>query len=123
MRGLVDEAQQELGERAKGPVLDIVIVAGQQRIEHYELAAYGTMVELAKAMEETEVADLLAQTLGEEKAQDERLTELTRNALMPAALGEGEDEEEEDEDGDEEEEEEREVEENVPATGKSRRKA
>jgi len=120
MRGLVEEAQKELEEHAKGPVLDIVIVAGQQRIEHYEIAAYGTKVELAKAMGETEVADLLAQTLGEEKAQDERLTELTRNALLPAALGEGEEEEDEDGDG---EEEEQEVEEKAPARGKSRRKA
>jgi ferritin-like metal-binding protein YciE len=115
MRGLVEEAQQELEEHDKGPVLDIVIVAGQQRIEHYEIAAYGTMVELAKAMKETEVADLLAQTLGEEKAQDERLTELTRNALLPAALGEGDEggnEEEDEEDG---EEEEQDIEEKAPA--------
>ena len=47
MRGLVEEAQREQQERDKGPVLDLVIIASHQRIEHYEIAAYGTMVELA----------------------------------------------------------------------------
>jgi ferritin-like metal-binding protein YciE len=97
MRGLAEESQHELEEHDKGPVLDLVIVASQQRIEHYEIAAYGTMVELSKALGQAEVADLLAQTLGEEKAQDERLTELTRASLLPTALAEGEQEGEEEE--------------------------
>jgi ferritin-like metal-binding protein YciE len=87
MRGLVEEGQHELEEHDKGPVLDLLIVASQQRIEHYEISAYGTMVELAKALKQTKVADLLATTLAEEKAQDERLTELTRSSLLPTALG------------------------------------
>jgi ferritin-like metal-binding protein YciE len=104
MRGLVEEAQHEMEEQDKGPILDLVIVAGQQRIEHYEIAAYGTMVELSKAMGENEVADLLAQTLAEEKAQDEKLTEVTRSSILPLALGSGSEEEEEDsEEGEEEE--------------------
>jgi ferritin-like metal-binding protein YciE len=50
MRGLVEEAQHEIGEQdSKGPILDLVIVAGMQRIEHYEIAAYGTDIALAKA--------------------------------------------------------------------------
>jgi len=85
--------------------LDLVVVAGQQRIEHYEIAAYGTMAELAKAMGEEEVAELLARTLEEEKAQDQRLTEVTRTAILPAAM-EGEEEEEGGEDEAEEEEQE-----------------
>ncbi|MBV1796913.1 ferritin-like domain-containing protein [Siccirubricoccus sp. G192] len=95
MRGLVQEAQQEQEEHDKGPVLDLVIIASLQRIEHYEIAAYGTMAELAKALEENEVAELLAETLAEEKAQDARLTEVTRNSVLPAALSEGEEPEEE----------------------------
>jgi Domain of unknown function (DUF892) len=56
----------------KGPILDLVIVAGMQRIEHYEIAAYGTDVALAEALGEKEVADLLSlsQTLEEEKQTD-----------------------------------------------------
>jgi Domain of unknown function (DUF892) len=58
MRGLVEEAQHEIEEHGeKGPILDLVIVAGMQRIEHYEIAAYGTNVALAKAIGEKEVAD------------------------------------------------------------------
>ena len=96
MRGLVEEAQHELEEHDKGPVLDLVIVASQQRIEHYEIAAYGTMVELSKALGETKVADLLAGILAEEKAQDEKLTEVTRSTILPAALGGAEEDESED---------------------------
>jgi ferritin-like metal-binding protein YciE len=96
MRGLVEEASHEMEEHDKGPLLDLVIVASQQRIEHYEIAAYGTMVELAKAMGENEVGDLLAGILAEEKAQDEKLTEVTRASILPAALQEGEEEEEDD---------------------------
>jgi ferritin-like metal-binding protein YciE len=102
MRGLVEEASHELEEHDKGPVADLVIVAGQQRIEHYEIAAYGTMVELSKALGQSEVAELLAQTLAEEKAQDEKLTEVTRSSIMPLALGSGSGEADEDEDEDEE---------------------
>ncbi|MCI0752294.1 YciE/YciF ferroxidase family protein [Teichococcus vastitatis] len=86
MRGLVEEAQHEMEEYEKGPVLDLVMVASQQRMEHYEIAAYGTMVELSKALGQTEVADLLAATLAEEKKQDELLTEVTRSGILPAAL-------------------------------------
>jgi ferritin-like metal-binding protein YciE len=117
MRGLVEEAQHELEDHDKGPILDLVIVAGQQRIEHYEIAAYGTMVELSKAMGENEVADLLAQTLAEEKQQDEKLTEVTRSTILPAALSSGEEEEEDDEeeDDDGEDEEDDEEEDSAPA--------
>jgi ferritin-like metal-binding protein YciE len=99
MRGLVEEAQHEQEEQEKGPLLDLVTIAALQRIEHYEIAAYGTMTELARALEKTEVADLLAQTLEEEKAQDERLTEVTRSSVLPAAMEGGEEEESDEESG------------------------
>ena len=95
MRGLVEEAQREQQERDKGPVLDLVIIASLQRIEHYEIAAYGTMAELAGALGQAKVAETLAKTLAEEKAQDERLTEVTRSSVLPAALSGGEGQEEE----------------------------
>jgi ferritin-like metal-binding protein YciE len=101
MRGLVEEAQHEMEDQEKGPIMDLVVIAGQQRIEHYEIAAYGTMAELAKAMGEEEVGELLGTTLAEEKEQDERLTEVTRASILPAALNEdveGEEESDEQED-------------------------
>ncbi len=94
MRGLVEEAQHEQSEYDKGPILDLVIVAALQRIEHYEIAAYGTMAELANALDEKKIADVLAQILAEEKAQDEKLTEVTRSSVLPAAMESAEDEDE-----------------------------
>src|SRR6202020_2177492 len=94
MRGLVEEAQHSIGEQdGKGPILDLVIVAGMQRIEHYEIAAYGTDIALAKALGEQEVVDLLTTTLEEEKQTDLKLTEVTQQAIMPAAMEDGAEEE------------------------------
>src|SRR5579862_9705928 len=93
MRGLVEEAQHEIeAHEEKGAILDLVIVAGMQRIEHYEIAAYGTDVALAQAIGEREVADLLSETLEEERQTDLKLTEVTMKAIMPEALA-GEDDE------------------------------
>jgi ferritin-like metal-binding protein YciE len=93
MRGLVEEAQHEIEEHVeKGPILDLVIIAGMQRIEHYEIAAYGTGVALAEAIDEKEVVELLAETLEEEKQTDLKLTQVTQKAIMPEALA-GEEEE------------------------------
>jgi len=88
MRGLVEEAQHEIGEQdGKGPILDLVIVAGMQRIEHYEIAAYGTDIALAKALDEQEIVALLSATLDEEKQTDLKLTQMTEQYIMPAAMG------------------------------------
>jgi ferritin-like metal-binding protein YciE len=120
MRGLVEEAQHEAEEFEKGPLTDLAIVASLQRIEHYEIAAYGTMAELANALEETEIAELLGKTLAEEKAQDEKLTEVARRAIMPLALEEEMGEEDESEE--EEDEKSRETRKSVKS-GSSRRTA
>jgi ferritin-like metal-binding protein YciE len=89
MRGLVEEATQEIADQdGKGPILDLVIVAGMQRIEHYEIAAYGTDVALAKALGEKDVLGLLTATLAEEKQTDLKLTEVTEQHIMPAAMAE-----------------------------------
>jgi ferritin-like metal-binding protein YciE len=96
MRGLVEEAQHEISEQnGKGPILDLVVVASMQRIEHYEIAAYGTDIALAKALGEKEVVDLLTLTLEEEKDTDRKLTEVTEQDIMPAAMHEGETKDEE----------------------------
>jgi len=93
MRGLVEEAQHEIEEHdGEGAILDLVIVAGMQRIEHYEIAAYGTGIAVAKALGEEEVAELLSETLEEEKQTDLKLTEVTQKSVMPAALAGNEDE-------------------------------
>ena len=88
--GLVEEAQHEIGDHDKGPILDLVIVASMQRIEHYEIAAYGTDIALAKALGEQEIVELLTGILEEgERDGPRKLTEVTEQDLMPFALGEG----------------------------------
>jgi ferritin-like metal-binding protein YciE len=82
MRGLIEEAQHEVEEYEKGPVLDIVIVAAVQKIEHYEIASYGTTASLAKALGEEKVGQVLGEILEEEKQTDLKLTELTQSVLM-----------------------------------------
>ena len=89
MRGLIEEAQSALEDHDKGPLLDAVIVGAQQRMEHYEIAAYGTIAALAKAAGQQEIADFMAQTLQEEKQADERLTQLAESELNPAAISAG----------------------------------
>ncbi len=95
MKGLIAEAQEALDEIEKGPVLDAAIIAAGQRMEHYEIASYGTVATFAEAMGEQEIHDLLAETLQEEKDTDQRLTEVSE-AVNSESLQEGaEDEEEE----------------------------
>jgi ferritin-like metal-binding protein YciE len=116
MRGIIEEGQQEMEDADKGPMMDVLIVAAGQRVEHYEIASYGTMVALAKASGQQELADLLAETLAEEKETDELLTEIAETEVNPAFFGGGpRDDEEEDEEDDAEEDEEEDEESAAPA--------
>lgn len=99
MKGLVEETSEALEEIEKGPILDAALIACGQRMEHYEIAAYGTVVALATAMGHDDVAQLLGQTLEEEKATDQKLTEVSESVNKEAI---GDDEEEEDEEDEEE---------------------
>ena len=81
MEGLLEEAR-EMAEEYKGdPALDAVIIAGAQKVEHYEIAAYGTLCEWARQMGHDEIAHLLEETLEEEKNADETLTEIAENLV------------------------------------------
>lgn len=86
MRGLIEEAQAEMEQHDKGPLMDVLITAAAQRIEHYEIAAYGTIIALAKAAGEQKIADLLIPTLQEEKQTDETLTRIAESEINPAAV-------------------------------------
>lgn len=114
MKGLLEEAKESMEEIEQGPVLDVAIIAAAQRIEHYEIAAYGTVSTLAEAMGQQEIHDLLAQTLGEEKQTDERLTGVSKQ-VNAEALGEGKEEDQGEEEEDEQESGDEENEEKLPA--------
>jgi ferritin-like metal-binding protein YciE len=76
-----------MDELDEGPVLDAALVGAAQKIEHYEMAAYGTLTAMLKSMGEAKAATLLAQTLKEERDTDELLTQLAEAEVNPAALG------------------------------------
>ncbi|MGM0546027.1 MAG: ferritin-like domain-containing protein [Bacteroidota bacterium] len=76
MKGLIAEAEDFLNEDAESNVRDAGLIAEAQRIEHYEIAAYGTIIEYAKALGHREAARLLEQSLIEEREADEKLSHL-----------------------------------------------
>lgn len=76
MEGLIDEGQKIMSENLSSEVMDAAIIAGSQKIEHYEIAAYGTARTYAQQLGLTQVAQLLQQTLDEEYRADEMLTSL-----------------------------------------------
>ena len=88
MEGLIKEGESILEETEPGPVRDAGIISASQKIEHYEIASYGTLVAFAKILGEDEVADLLAQTLEEEKEADVKLTDAAYNGINLEAAGE-----------------------------------
>ena len=105
MKGLLEEAVEHIEEVEAGPVLDAALLAALQRVEHYEIAAYGTVAAFAEAMGQIEIQQLLTETLQEEKQTDEKLTEVSRGVNEEAIRGEEEeDDEEEDQEGEEEDE-------------------
>lgn len=86
MEGLVAEGQEVIDEIEEGPVRDAMLIAGAQKVEHYEIATYGTLVELAKQLGHDEAADLLTETLNEETATDEKLTDLATTQVNEEAM-------------------------------------
>ena len=93
MEGLVKEGSEIMGEDFEGPCLDAALIGAAQRVEHYEIAAYGTVREFANILGESEHASLLEQTLNEEKETDDKLTQLASQINTEAAQQAGEDEE------------------------------
>lgn len=74
--GILAEAEEVMGEVADAHVRDAAICASAQAVEHYEITRYGTMVALAIELDRPDAAELLKETLGEEKAADRKLTEV-----------------------------------------------
>ena len=100
--GLIEEGKAIMEEDMDDAAMDACLIGAGQRVEHYEMAAYGTLVAWARAMGHEQAAELLQQTLDEEKAADEKLSSIAEGGLnqkaADAAHGESEEEEEEDDD-------------------------
>lgn len=95
MEGLVEEGNELLEEEIAKHVLDAALIAACQRVEHYEIAVYGTLATFAKLLDREEDADLLGQTLDEEKEADEMLTDIAESTINSEAESGGESEEDE----------------------------
>jgi ferritin-like metal-binding protein YciE len=98
--GIIEEGRSIMEEDLDEATMDASLIAAGQRAEHYEMAAYGTLVAWARGMGHTDAATLLQETLNEEKAADEKLTSLAEGGINQAAASAAhpaEDEEDEDE--------------------------
>lgn len=101
MEGLIEEGSEALEATGPENLVDLLIVAAAQRIEHYEISAYGTAAAIADQLGEEEVAELLRETLQEESAADEKLTAVSYSDLFSSTAEpeEDSDEDESDEEG------------------------
>lgn len=97
MEGLVKEADAIIEETEDGTITrDVALIMAAQKVEHYEIATYGGLVTLANTYNLSEAADLLQQTLDEEKETDENLTYIAENSVNHDAGEEGEEAEDDD---------------------------
>ena len=89
MEGLVEEGKEVIDEIEKGPVLDAALIAAAQKVEHYEIASYGTLCTFAKQLGMNDALRLLKETMAEEKATDEKLTVLAETESNQDAAQQG----------------------------------
>jgi ferritin-like metal-binding protein YciE len=78
MQGLLEEGSEAMEDEEAGPIRDLAIIGAAQRVEHYEISAYGTARALAEQIGNSQIAKLLLQTENEEKAADEKLSEVAK---------------------------------------------
>ena len=116
MQGILEEGNELMEEIESESVCDAALIAASQKVEHYEIASYGTMVAWAEKLGLTEVAETLGQSLEEEEEADRKLTEIAESMANEEAA-EGDEKDEKDE------EETEESEEREPATARSRSSA
>lgn len=87
MKGILKEGEEIIKHTESGYVRDAGIIAAGQKVEHYEIASYGTVVAFAKTLGETEAAGILALTLNEEKLADDKLSEIAELSVNEEAAG------------------------------------
>ena len=88
MKGLIEEAEGIMEDSEAGPMRDAGIISAGQKVEHYEIASYGTLRQFAQTLGLKEAAVLLEQTLEQEKAADQKLTEVAVSAVNVEAASE-----------------------------------
>lgn len=91
MEGLVEEGKEVIEEVEEGPVRDAALIGAAQKVEHYEIASYGTLAALARHLDQPEAVKLLLETLQEEKSTDDKLSKLAEQGGGNAAAAAGKD--------------------------------
>jgi ferritin-like metal-binding protein YciE len=81
MKGILDEGEDTISKEGTSETLDAAIILSAQKVEHYEIAAYGSLAAWADMLGRQDVKQLIGQTLDEEKAADQKLTELAKTGL------------------------------------------
>lgn len=85
MASLIEEGEKVMKEADKGAVRDAGIIASAQRVEHYEIAGYGTAATYAEMLEQDDYVELMEETLEEEKSADKKLTKIAKRTVNPKA--------------------------------------
>ncbi len=85
MEGLIEEGKEVLDEDGEDSVIDLAIIAAAQRVEHYEMAAYGAARAMAEQLGQPEVARILQETLDEEGEANKKLTKISTDEVLEAA--------------------------------------
>jgi len=85
MKGLIEEGAEVIEEEGEESVIDAALVAAAQRVEHYEISAYGTVCAIAEALGKNDVVKILRKTEAEESAADEKLTQISESELLTNA--------------------------------------
>jgi ferritin-like metal-binding protein YciE len=78
MKGILEEGAEMLHDAKEGDLRDAALISGAQRVEHYEMAAYGVVRDYAERLKQQQIAKLLQETLDEEKAADKKLTDVSK---------------------------------------------
>jgi ferritin-like metal-binding protein YciE len=84
MKGVLEEGAEVIQEIEKGPIRDAGLIAAAQRVEHYEIAGYGSVRAFAQLLGKQDIVELLEETLQEEKAADEKLTKISESVNQEA---------------------------------------
>jgi ferritin-like metal-binding protein YciE len=89
MEGILKEGKELISHQASSPVLDAVIIGGAQKVEHYEIASYGTLCSFAKHLNlKGDLIDLLKENLKEEEAADKKLTKIAEGSFFSTGVNE-----------------------------------
>jgi len=84
MKGILSEGSEAIEDTDEGDVRDAALISGAQRVEHYEMAAYGAVRSFAERLKQKQIVQLLEETLEEEKAADKKLTDISKKLNQQA---------------------------------------